>query len=136
MKWIIWMVGGVLAALWTGVMAMVVLAIAWTGQALQQAGSTPAASLPPAGELPGWLVGWIDPADWAAVHQAVQQTVEGVLVMLPAVGAAAGWLEVLTWTVWGVGMIALLAVAIASHRLVATRTADSVHAPARPPLSA
>ena len=125
MKWIIWAVGGVLAAIWTGAMALVALAIDWTGQALQQAGSTPAAALPLPADLPGWFARWIDPAGMAAIGQAVQQALDGVQAMLPAIGTATGWLEPLVWILWGFGMIALLTAAAGSHWLVARRAGTS-----------
>lgn len=112
MKWVIWTIGGVLATLWTGALAMLALFVDWAGRSLQQAGST-AQQLPV--ELPDWLAGWIDPAGWATMSQAIQQSLQTLQSMLPVIGTATGWLEPLVWIVWGFGMIALFGVAIGSH---------------------
>ncbi|MGL4190882.1 MAG: hypothetical protein ACRCTM_18640 [Sphaerotilus sulfidivorans] len=118
MKWIIWTIVGVLAAMWTGTLATVALVADWTGSALQQAAPS-APQLP--SDLPGWLAGWVDPAGWAAIAQATQQALQVVQSMLPAVGTATGWLEPLAWIVWGLGMVALVTVAVGSHWLVSRR---------------
>jgi hypothetical protein len=114
-KWIIWTIVGVLAALWTGTLATLAVAAGWTATTLQQA--APSAQQLPA-NLPAWLAGWVDPAVWTAMVEATQQALKTVESMLPAVGTATGWLEPLTWIVWGVGMFALLSVAIGSQWLV------------------
>lgn len=123
MKWIIWTVGGVLAALWTGVLALTAAVVDWTAQALQQAGSgaTPVASLPL--ELPTWLPAWIEPATWTTAVQAIQPTLQALQSVLPAAGTVAGWLEPLVWALWGLGMLALLVIAAGSHWWVARRGA-------------
>jgi hypothetical protein len=121
MKWIVWTIGGLLAALWTGALALAVLAVDWMGGALQRVGSAgaPAPSLP--AELPAWLTGWFEPASWAFVVQASQEALGAVQSVLPAVGTATGWLEPLVWVLWALGMIALLVVAAGSHWLVGRR---------------
>lgn len=118
MKWVIWTVGGVLGALWTGALATLALFVDWAGSSLQQAG-TSAQQLP--AELPALLAGWIDPAVWASIGQAAQQSLQAVQSILPVVGTATGWLEPLVWIVWVFGMVALLAVAIGSHWLAGRR---------------
>jgi hypothetical protein len=128
MKWIICTLGGLLAALWTGALALVVLVVDWMGGALQRAGTVraPALSLP--AELPAWLTGWFEPASWAIVVQTIQQALGAVQSVLPAVAGATGWLEPLLWVLWALGMIAILVVAAGSHWLLAGRTT----LPARP----
>lgn len=123
MKWIIWTVGGVLAALWTGALALTAAVVDWTAQALHQAGSgaTPVASLPP--ELPAWLSAWMEPGTWATEVQTIQRTLQALQSVLPAAGIVAGWLEPLVWALWGLGMLALLVVAAGSHWWVARRGA-------------
>jgi hypothetical protein len=110
MKWIIWTIAGVLAALWTGALALLAGVVDWAGGALQQAGSV----APPA-ELPAWLARWVDADTWAAIVQAAQETLDAVL---PAAATATGWLEPLVWIFWGFGMAALLVVAAGSHWFV------------------
>lgn len=123
MKWIIWTVGGVLATFWTGALALTAAVVDWTAQALQQAGpvANPVASLPP--ELPTWASAWIEPGTWATAVQAIQHTLQALQSMLPAAGTVTGWLEPLVWALWGLGMLALLAVSAGSHWWVARRGA-------------
>ena len=123
MKWIIWTIGGVLAALWTGTLALTAAAVDWTAGALRQAGAgeMPTSALPP--ELPGWLSAWIEPGTWAAVVQAIQQTMHALQSALPVVGTVTGWLEPLVWALWVLGMIALLTIAAGSHWWLARRDA-------------
>jgi hypothetical protein len=118
MKWAIWMIGTVLAALWSGMLTAVALVLDWSGSVLQQA--TPTVQQLPA-HLPGWLAGWIEPVGWTAISQAIQQALEFVHSVLPAVGTTTSRLEPLVWIVWGLGMIALVTVAAGSHWLIGRR---------------
>lgn len=129
MKCVIWTVGGVLLALWTGAVATLGLVVDWAVNSLQQAG---AAAQPLPADLPGWLGGWVDPAGWAAISQAIQQALQGVQAVLPAVGTAAGWLEPLVWIVWGLGVAALLTVAAGSHWLAGMRADAASGTASRP----
>lgn len=144
MKWMIWTVGGLLAAAWSVALALVALLLGLVGDLLQRAGPAGATvpALPtevPAGLaswlptwLPAWmqasLTAWIDPAAWAALVQGVQQALSVGQSVLPALGSATGWIETLVWIVWGLGMLGLLVVAAVSHGLLARRAA--VPAPA------
>jgi hypothetical protein len=123
MKSLVWTIGGLLAAVWTGTFALAALLVEGVATALQQAGpaAATAASGPPA--LPSWLAGWVEPASWAAVAQGAQQALAAVQSVLPAVGTATGWLEPLIWVLWGFGLLALLAAAAGSHWLLARRPA-------------
>ena len=105
MKWVVWTIGGVLAALWTGGLALVAQVADWAGGALTRAGQAVVVAQP-LPDLPAWL------------GDAARQALQLVHSMLPAVGTATGWLEPLVWIVWGVGMVALLALAAGCHWLV------------------
>jgi hypothetical protein len=117
MKWMIWTICGVLAALWTGVAAVAALAVGWMGGALQRAGATGVA-LPLPAELPAWLTGWLEPASWSLVLHNIVEALGALQGLLPTVGAATGWFEPLMWVLWGLGMIALLVVATGLHWLL------------------
>lgn len=127
MKWIIWTMGGVVAVVWTGALALTAWLVDWTGEALVRAGTsgTPAPAMP--AELPALLAGWIDPAGWTAIVQTLQQGLGAAQSMLPAVGTAAGWLEPVVWVLWGLGLIAVLALAAGSHWLFAGRAGLRQH---------
>lgn len=115
MKWLIWTIGGVLAALWTGALALTALIVDWTGSALLRAGQAGASPAPLPADPPAWLAGWFDPASWDFAVQAIQQTLQGAVALLPALGAASGWLEALVWVFWALGMVVLLGLAAGSH---------------------
>lgn len=121
MKWIIWAVGAMLAALWTGALALTAAVVDWTAQSLDQAGSgaTPVALLPP--ELPVWLSAWIEPGTWATAVQAIQDTLQALQSVLPAAGTVTGWLETLVWALWGLGVLVLSMVAAGLHWWLARR---------------
>lgn len=112
---IIWSVAGLLAAAWTGLMAVLGSVLGWAAQALRQTGAW--VNTPPAwpAELPSWLSGWLDAGTWASIGQAAQELMPPILSVVPAVGTLAGWLEPLLWLGWGLGMLALLALAAAVH---------------------
>lgn len=119
MKWIIWTVGALLAALWTGTLAVVALLVGWTSQVLQDSGgSVPAATSLPTLELPAWLALWIDLPAWQAAQEQALQVLASVQQWLPALGTATAWLEPVVWTVWGLGMVLLVGAAGASHWLL------------------
>lgn len=115
MKALVWGVFVVLAALWSGLVAIggaVLSALAqWLGSG--QAGdlASAAAQIP----VPAWLALWVDVEWWMAVQSAL---VDGVAVLgawLPSLGAVAAWLVPLAWVVWALGLLALLVVAGLAH---------------------
>jgi len=111
----IWSIAGLLAAAWTGIVALLGTALTWTGEALRHTGALAAA--PPAwpSGLPSWLGTWIEPSTWAAIGTALREIVPPVLSLLPAAGTLANWLETLVWLGWGLGMIALLIMTVGTH---------------------
>lgn len=135
MKWIIWSIGGVLAAVWTAALALVALVVGWAGDLLQRAGPAapgePAAAAGLPAAWPAWvpdglqaaLAGWVDPATWAALVEGARQALAFGQSLLPAIGSVGGWIEAAVWGVWCLGMIALLVVAAISHGLLARRPA-------------
>lgn len=116
MKWIIWTVGALLAALWTGTLAVVALLVGWTSKVLQGSGGSIPSTLPTL-ELPAWLALWIDLPAWQAAQEQALQMLASIQQWLPALGTATGWLEPVVWTIWGLGMVLLLVAAGASHWL-------------------
>jgi hypothetical protein len=111
----IWSIAGLLAAAWTGVVALLGTALTWTGEALRHTGAL--AEAPPAwpSDLPSWLSTWIEPSTWAAIGNSLREIVPPVLSWLPAAGTLTSWLEALVWIGWGLGMIALLVMAVGAH---------------------
>lgn len=118
MKPLIWGLTAVLATVWTGLVWLTHTlsewllgtvngeAIAGTGGAL---GSLP---LPP---LPDWLAPWINAAwlaDWQAFGAGLLGWLGGVM---PSADALMTWIGPLLWIGWGLGLLTLVALAVAGH---------------------
>lgn len=120
MKWIIWVVAGTLATLWTGALALAAALVGWTADAIAGVGTSPVVfDLPP--ELPVWLSVWVDPAAWGALVGATHQALQWLPSVLPIAETVTGWLVPLVWVLWALGMLALLLLAAGSHGWVAQR---------------
>lgn len=87
-KFLLWTVLAVLALIWTGGAALLAQIVQWTAQgiAAPAAGAVGAAAATLG--VPGWLAPWVDAAAWLA----------------PAV-----------WLAWGLGVLLMLALALAGH---------------------
>lgn len=117
---IVWSIGGGLALLWTGLAALTAAAAAWVGVWLRE----PAAAMPRAlPEPPAWLADWLPAWAWTAALEDLQAAWQTALALLPALGAVAGWLQVLVWLAWAAGLAVLLLVAIALHAWLARSAA-------------
>jgi hypothetical protein len=53
-----------------------------------------------------------------AFRQALLWTLDALGGLLPALGAASGWLVVVVWVLWGMGAVLLLAIAGTIHLLL------------------
>ncbi len=118
MKIALWVVMALLALLWTAGAALAAGATGWaagliaSGQAIEL--GTSAAQIP----VPQWIALWVDPALVQATQQAVLWTLSTFRDSLPWLSAMLGWLVPLIWIGWGVGLLALLAVAAGGHLLI------------------
>lgn len=113
----IWVVVVVLAALWTGLAALLAQLTDWlsaamasgaAGSALDQIGQWP---------VPAWLAPWVDPA-WVETMQAsVLEWLQWLSAVMPAIGGLMGWISPLVWLLWGLGLVVLLCVGGGLHFL-------------------
>ena len=108
MKTLIWAVAGLLALVWTGLSALVAAALAWAGDAMDGAGGGALGGVESLATMPAWLAGWIDPAAWAAVADAVMHGLQGAQSVLPLLGGLTSGLVALVWIVWAIGLAGLL----------------------------
>lgn len=117
----IWAAFVLLALLWTGGVALLVQLVEWSIPALASASQASAGTMVLPLSLPSWLSTWIDAADWAAAQQAVTDTVASLPAVLPFIGELTTWLVPVVWVIWGMGLLALLTLALAatwlSHRM-------------------
>jgi|LNFM01.1.fsa_nt_gb hypothetical protein len=114
----LWLVMALLVLLWTAGAALAAGVTDWaagliaSGQAIEL--GTSAAQIP----VPQWIALWVDPALVQATQQAVLWTLTTFRDSLPWVAAMIGWLVPLIWIAWGLGLLALLAVAAGGHLLI------------------
>lgn len=118
MKPLIWVLTAVLTLVWTGLAWLTHSLSAWllgtvdAGTLQSAGGALGGVPLPP---LPPWLAPWFDPAwlaDWQAFGAGLLSWLGGVL---PSGDALMTWVGPLVWVVWGIGLLSLLALAVAAH---------------------
>jgi hypothetical protein len=111
MKLVVWIVFGVLAALWTGGAWLAAASMQWAAQAIASGEAADLGMTMARWPVPEWISWWIDPAFVRATQDAVVWAIELMQRALPQVGTIAGWIVAATWLGWGVGLALLLAVA-------------------------
>ena len=123
MKILIWVVFGVLMAVWTGFTAMSAGLVGWLLSAVADGQISGAAQAAGQWPIPAWLAVWVDPgmvenmqATWLSVVQTLDQ-------WLPSASALTGWVVPLLWVVWGLISLCMLAAAGAGHWLAGKSTA-------------
>ena len=113
MKLVIWCVFLVLAVLWTFASSILVEAIEWSSQRLSSGQPPNLESVTSQIVIPPWLSPWLEPSSWAMIFQSIEFFLANVTAAVPALGSLLGWLVPLVWIGWGLGILALLALAIA-----------------------
>jgi hypothetical protein len=114
MKTLIWSLTALLAALWTGFVALAHRLTGWLLGAID-AGTAGAVPLPP---LPDWLALWIDAEALAALRLFGVDLLQWLGAVLPSGEALMAWIAPLLWVGWGFGMLSLLAMAGLLHWLL------------------
>lgn len=116
MRTLIWLVAGLLAAVWTGMVGLTVQLSDWLLNAV--------ATAPTPGQAPGplpvpeWLAPWAD-AEWLAALQVVWMNgAQWLSHLVPGAGGLMEWITPLLWTGWALGLLPLLAIALLLHWLV------------------
>ncbi|MGE0098226.1 MAG: hypothetical protein AB7S86_07735 [Hydrogenophaga sp.] len=117
MRALIWSVFAVLAAGWTGLVALSVKVTGWllglgaSGQAGEMA--TAAGPWP----VPAWLALWVDPAWVQSLQAAWIDLVQWLGQVLPSTTSLMDWIAPLMWAGWALGMLCLLLPAVGFHWL-------------------
>lgn len=117
MKTIIWVIFGLLAIIWTGIVSMTLKLVHWLlgsiGDVRVPVPTAPSTTAP----LPDWMPPWID-ANWVHALQAgIADTLNQINQALPILNGLSGWLTVLGWFTWGLIMALLLVLALLLHWL-------------------
>lgn len=118
MKLIVWLVFTMVVVLWTGATVLVVQAIEWSAQQILL--GSPAILATATGNIviPIWMSPWLDPSVWATILQTVQGVLVNAATAVPFLSSVLGWLAPLVWVVWALGLLLLLAMAIAGTLLL------------------
>ena len=112
MKILVWSVFVFAVLLWTGVAVISAQAIEWASQRLLA--DAPAALETATGNIviPPMISPLLEPAAWATLFQTVQSALASTAAAIPLLRSMLDWLVPLVWIVWGLGAVALLALAI------------------------
>ncbi len=129
MKTALWIVTGLLAAAWTAGALLSAELVEWAGRLLASGQATDLAGAAARWPVPAWAALWVDAPMIEAFRQALLWTLDALGGLLPALGAASGWLVVVVWVLWGVGAMLLLAIAGTVHLLLGrARPTRALHA--------
>lgn len=118
MRILIWSVFGLVALLWTGVSFISAEVIQWASEAL--ASSNPSALENATNNIviPPIISPLLEPAAWATLFQSVQAALANTAAAIPLAQSIFDWLVPLVWTVWALGLLALIALAVGINRLL------------------
>lgn len=76
--------------------------------------------------LPAWIAPWVPPDLMLSVKSSAATVLPGLEAALSALPSPLAWLSPLAWTVWGIGSLILVVIAVLMHTLISvTRTAAS-----------
>jgi hypothetical protein len=127
MKFALWSVFGFLVRLWTGLIGLAEQLTAWllNSTASGQIGDLASQALQ--WPVPAWLSPWVDTAWIKAVQDSALGLVQWLGQMLPSGSGLMGWVSVLMWAIWALGLAFLLALAVAGHWLLQRRIRQTLH---------
>lgn len=116
MKFLLWAGTGLVALLWTLLIAIMASLANWmAGSADQAVGGLQAISQWP---MPAWLALWVDPALLEPIKAMVVWGMDLLVTATPWLTPLLGWVAPVLWFVWGVVMLLLLGIAVGGHLLV------------------
>ena len=121
MKTLIWSLTALMAAAWTGFIALAHQLAGWllaaidAGSLKGTAGTVGSLSLPP---LPDWLAPWIDTASLATLQSLAAALIQWLGVVMPSGDALMAWVGPLLWIGWALVLVPMLGIAALLHWLV------------------
>ncbi|WMD20339.1 hypothetical protein RAS12_27660 [Achromobacter seleniivolatilans] len=121
MKKIIWLAFAVLAALWTGLVALTLQLTDWVLATIATS-QVPGAALDTSQwAAPAWAAGWLDPAWLQSLQGGLVWAAQGLNQVLPFAGSLGTLISVVGWIFWGFIMVGLLVLAMILHWLAGKR---------------
>jgi hypothetical protein len=117
MKAVIWIVCGLLAALWTGGAWAAAELTHWAAGLIASGAAVDLGRAVADWPVPAWLAPWVNVAAVQAGQQLLVAALEWLRDAWPSVGALLGWLVPVIWVLWALGLALLLLLAGAGHWL-------------------
>ena len=118
MKAVIWVVFGLVAAFWTGGAWLVSELIHWVAQGLASGAGADMSRAVAEWPMPQWVAVLGEPGWVYALQDGVAWALKHLAEAMPWAGSVVGWLVPLVWTLWGLGLLLMLALAGGIHLLV------------------
>ena len=116
MKALLWTGTGLVALLWTLVVAVVASLANWVvGSADQAVGGLQTMSQWP---VPAWVSLWMDPALLEPIKAMVAWGMDALVTATPWLTPVLAWVAPLLWVVWAIVMLLLVVLAVGGHLLV------------------
>lgn len=122
MKIAVWVVFSVVTLLWTAGTFIAVKLTQWGTSLLANGNIEPLSRGAAQWPVPEGLPLWLDPVMIQALQQYALLSLEAFRSAMPYMSTAMGWLVPVIWTVWGFGLLFLLALAGGAHWLTARHT--------------
>lgn len=118
MKTAIWIVFGVLAAMWTGGAFAAAELTQWASGLMASGAAVDLGKAIAQWPLPAWMAPWADMAAFQAAQQFVVAALEWLRDAWPGMAWLVGWLVPVIWVLWALGLGMMLLLAGAGHWLV------------------
>jgi hypothetical protein len=121
MKLALWSVFVLFVLLWTGLIGLAEQLTEWllASTATGQVGDLASQALQ--WPVPAWLSPWVDTAWTQAVQDSALGLVQWLGQVMPSASSLMGWVSPLMWTLWALGLVFLLALAVGGHWLLQRR---------------
>ncbi len=117
MKLAIWIVFGLLAALWTGGAFAAAALTEWASGLIASGAAVDMGRAVAEWPVPAWLAPWVDAAGIKAMQAFFVAALTWLRDAWPSIGAMVGWLVPVIWVLWGLGLALLLLLAGVGHWL-------------------
>lgn len=119
MKIVVWVLFSLFALVWTGGAWLTVELVQWVAHGLASGGAADLGKAVAEWPIPAWLSAWLGEPGWIyALQDQVAAAMKLLAGVLPWAGSVVGWLVPLVWTVWGLVLLLMLALAGGLHLLV------------------
>jgi hypothetical protein len=121
MKAIVWLVFLVLAAFWTGLVALTEQLSQWLLASMASGQVGELATVAGQWPVPAWLGFWVDTAWLKSLQEAGVGLVQWLSNVMPSSQGLMSWISPLLWLGWGLGTLLLLVAAVMGHMLLGQR---------------